>query len=254
LQRRLQSVEARIDAMNETARQQKISELDKLVEQLDGQLTDVGLELESCTLSAPYAGQIAKRYINQGAVVSAGMPIVRLVDTDSLQVWLGIPDAVATEIEVGNTYNMMINDRSYAGEATSKLPEIDRTTRSRTVIFQLPAGLSDEVLPGDLARVEIPRTIEGRGVWLPLTALMREAQGLWSVYVVKPRNSQGEARFVSRRYVEITHLEDARALVRGTLDDGELVITNGTHRVVPGQQVQYKVVELEPVRSGSQMP
>ncbi len=42
---------------------------------------------------------------------------------------------------------------------------------------------------------------------------------------------------VARRILEIVQLEDDQALVQGSLDVGELVIVNGTHRIVPGQQV-----------------
>ena len=69
--------------------------------------------------------------------------------------------------------------------------------------------------------------------------MTREVRGLWSVFVVvgSPNDQK-----VSRRIVELLHVERDRVFVRGTLDVGDLVIANGTHRVVVGQKVRSKDV------------
>lgn len=51
------------------------------------------------------------------------------------------------------------------------------------------------------------------------------------------RTAEGD-QIVSRRDVEVLYLEGELARVRGTLDAGDLVIADGTHRVVPGQRVE----------------
>ena len=92
------------------------------------------------------------------------------------------------------------------------------------------------MLPGAVARIELGREVESPGFWLPITSLTRGSRGLWSVYAVA-RMGDGK-QIVSRRSVEVIHTEGERARVRGTLDDGDLVISDGTHRVVPGQRVE----------------
>ena len=235
LQQQVRAVQSRVQALNETSRQQKIEGLRERIGELDGQLADLAFELAGCRLTAPFAGVVHKFYVDEGSVVSAGMPIVRLIAADSPEVWLGIPAALAATLEVGRTHEITVNNKQYRGVLIAKLPEIDRTTRALTTIFRLDVTLSDEVLPGQVARVELTRSIDGAGFWLPLTAMMREARGLWSIYVVE---RQGVQQIVSRRYVEVVHLQDTRALVRGTLESGDQVIVEGTHRVVPGQQVR----------------
>ena len=44
-----------------------------------------------------------------------------------------------------------------------------------------------------------------------------------------------------RREVEVLQTETDRAFVRGAIADGDLIVTDGIHRVVPGQIVRLAV-------------
>ena len=61
------------------------------------------------------------------------------------------------------------------------------------------------------------------GYWLPVSALVAGERGLWSLYVVKP--TENNAYQVVRRGVEIIHSDAERALVRGSIESGDRVIT-----------------------------
>jgi multidrug efflux pump subunit AcrA (membrane-fusion protein) len=102
-----------------------------------------------------------------------------------------------------------------------------------------------------VARLQSKQTIPANGFWLPTTALVRGEKGLWSCYVLGAADqtnadSEPKSYAVERRDVEVLHTEgDAsstgealRVLVRGTLQPGDTVIIDGTHRIVPGQLVQ----------------
>ncbi|MEM7594482.1 MAG: efflux RND transporter periplasmic adaptor subunit, partial [Cyanobacteria bacterium P01_A01_bin.83] len=41
-----------------------------------------------------------------------------------------------------------------------------------------------------------------------------------------------------RRYVELLETQGDRVLVRGTLQEGDEIIVDGTHRLIPGQLVK----------------
>ena len=49
--------------------------------------------------------------------------------------------------------------------------------------------------------------------------------------------SEDGTKQVQQQAVEIVHQKGDRALVRGTLEPGDEIVTNGTHRLVPGQLV-----------------
>ncbi len=123
-----------------------------------------------------------------------------------------------------------------------RFPEVDPTTRTRTVVLRLDDSAAGYIVHGQVVRLELDETVEANGYWLPSTALTKGARGLWTTFVVvqaDPNDSTQPDLFrVERRDIEVLHTESNRVLVRGTLNPGDRVVASGTHRVVPGQLVR----------------
>ena len=232
---RLSEVERQLTLVNESSRRQQIDAQSKRIAELEAQLADVELQLDDAQLVAPFAGMVALRHVNEGTVVAAGMPVVRLVEDTALSVWVGLPLNIAADVGLGQQIQVRIGKQVVAGSVRAKLPQIERSSRTRTVLLDLPADVHGSVLPGEVARAEIRTAGALEGIWLPLSALTRDVRGLWSVLVVE---SAAGNSIVARRVIELLHVEGERALVRGALDDGDRVIADGTFRVVPGQRVR----------------
>lgn len=232
---RLGVIERQVGSMNETSRARQIDELEKLEADLQGQLKDTQLQLDAGTLTAPFDGVIALRHLDEGAVAGQGMPVLRLVEKTTPEAWVGIPVNVAARIEPGQNAWLEVGQRTWTGVLSAKLPQLDRTNRTRTVILEFTEPQAVEtVIPGEVVNVNIWVENRQTGIWVPISALNRESEGLWSVLVVEgPSDKQS----VSWRYVELARLETDHALVTGTLDAGDEVIVNGIHRIVPGQTV-----------------
>ena len=98
----------------------------------------------------------------------------------------------------------------------------------------------DGIRRGDLATLEIERSKPEPGFWLSMTALTESSRGLWACYVAEPVALQdrlgSETHRLRRRELEVAHQEVDRVFVRGTLSDGELVVSDGLHRLVPDQR------------------
>ncbi len=234
-QQRLSDTQNRLDAVEATSRDPQVAEQRRVIGDLSEQIAQLDIEIEAKNLRAPYDGVIANRYVSDGMLVSPSVPIMRLVERDALEVWVGMPADSIDELPVGNTNTIFIGDRGFDATVSAKFPELDQTARTQTVVFSLSESASAEVMPGEIARLELSRQVDEPGFWLPITSLTREARGLWSVYELV-WNEDGD-QIVSRRYVEVIHVQGEQARVRGTLDDGALIIAEGTHRVVPGQKV-----------------
>lgn len=109
--------------------------------------------------------------------------------------------------------------------------------------------------PGNLAELRLSKQVEAEGFWLPLSALSEGERGLWRALVAEPDTanprdqhdpqhaepsagaSDARWRLVSRP-VQVLHVDSERVFVRGALQPGDLIVTAGLHRVVPGQWVQ----------------
>jgi RND family efflux transporter MFP subunit len=204
---------------------------------LDAALADLAVDIDDAHLTAPFDGRIAKRHIDEGTYVSPNTPAIRCVEFANLEARIGLPVDMARTLKPGVRRDVLIGDKNYAATIKSVSPELDSTTRTRTVVLSLDADASATVVPGEVARVSISETVSTAGYWLPMAALSRGSRGLWSVLVVA-QDGESTSEIAQRRDVEILHTQGERVLVRGTLAPGDRVITGGTHRIVAGQAVR----------------
>ena len=234
--------EQRLRAIEAAAGQGGLVAASAAVAELDARLAEVDLELEECVVTAPFGGRIAGCYVSEGETVAAGSPVARLLESGRPEAWIAVPANLATEMRVGSTHVIYASGSQVDAIVSARIPEVQMATRTRMLIFALSPAESPEllaslmdILPGTLAHVEVRRTVNTPGFWLPLESLTRASQGLWSVLVVEA-GTDGTQRVV-RRYVQVVHVKGKQARIEGSLDAGDQVVVNGTHRVVPGQRV-----------------
>lgn len=231
---KLDAAQRRLDELEAGTRAEKIDAQRAAVDQLDAALANTAVDIEESTLVAPYAGMISKRYLDEGAIVSPGAPLVRLVEDERLEAWIGFPAAIASQLEVDSAVDVVVDHQTYKATVSAVLPELDPATRTRTAIFALAA--TSGVFPAQIVRTEIEDTVEAEGFWVPTPALARGSRGLWSVLVVE-QDSATDQSIAAKRDVEALHTDGERVLVRGMLEAGDRVIVGGTHRIVAGQRV-----------------
>ncbi len=80
----------------------------------------------------------------------------------------------------------------------------------------------------------LPRDVRETGGWVPLSSLLEGDRGIWTVLALRERNDETVAL---REAVEVLHVANDQAYVRGTLKDGDRLIGDGVHRVAPGTRV-----------------
>ena len=184
--------------------------------------------LEESRIIAPFAGVIQSRYLDPGAQVSPGQPVLRLIETGGMEARIGIPEAIGPTLNRSQTYTVLWQQEAVSASLIAVLPEIDPTTRTLTAVFELSPS---RVPVGAVVTLKLPYDLDVAGYWVPLAALGEADRGLWSVYVAGPDDT------AERRLVEVLHTEASEALVRGTLEAGDRLITSAANRVVPGQKV-----------------
>ncbi|MEL7009427.1 MAG: HlyD family efflux transporter periplasmic adaptor subunit, partial [Cyanobacteria bacterium J06588_4] len=181
-------------------------------------------------------GIVAARNADEGTVVEAGSSILKLVEDAQPKVEIGVPISVVNQIEPGSKQRLTIAEQEYEATVSSILPEVNAATRTRTVVLRLPIAASNEVSPRQIARLNVITESQNiDGYWLPITALVKGDRGLWSGYALVDMED-GVGR-VERRHLELLETQSNRVLVRGTIQPGDEIITDGVHRLVPGQIV-----------------
>ncbi len=186
------------------------------------------IALDDATLYAPFSGTIQARHVDEGTQVLPGQSALRIVESGQVEVHIGIPSRAAAMLQDDQTYQLDWQDETFTAQLTSVLPEIDPTTRTQTAVLTTQA----HHLPlGSVVELHLHNFIASPGFWVPMSALVESERGLWGAYVVNQNN------VAERRLVEVVHTEADRVFVRGTLTQGERLVSSGVHRIVPGQVV-----------------
>src|SRR5450755_3469563 len=147
--------------------------------------------LRDATLTAPFDGIVVNKFVEPGAVVAPGSPVVAVQNARDLEVDVAVPDDALAGLSAGTPIAVSVDavgGAPIAGHVRAIVPSQNAALRSATLKIAVPsrAGLQ----PGMFARVAVPGAV--RSGWVaPLAALVTRA-GQSGVFVVR----DGTASFV----------------------------------------------------------
>jgi RND family efflux transporter MFP subunit len=111
------------------------------------------------TVRAPFAGVVAKRYVDPGATVQPGDPIVRLVRGGDFWVRFAIPEQKSAAVRRGQAVTVRAEtvDAALSGVVEKVAPEVDDASRMIFAEARLtvPEALRDLALAGRVVRVYV---------------------------------------------------------------------------------------------------
>lgn len=195
-------------------------------------LAAIALEIEKSTIYAPFAGTIASRTVDEGTVVTAGMPLLRLQETGRPQVRIGVPPDRALMLSAGQPVDLTYQRDGIKGHVVAVAPDLQTETRTVSVLIDLDPAAT--VTAGQIARLILNRRVDTHGAWVPLGALQEGERGLWSVQTASPEDSGYMTKLEA---VEILHIDGEQAFVRGSFPPNAILIESGPHRLAVGQPV-----------------
>lgn len=233
-QARLDAAQKKLDELVAGNREEVIRAQRSRVQSLTAQRDRIDHDIKRSKLRAPYDGSVSRRLVDEGEYAAPGSPALRITESTHLEAIVGVPPATLPFIRVKETLKCQIDGRETKATVARILPEAEKQTRTVPIVLKLDAS---EFKPGQVLKVRIPESRELSGVWVPTSALLPATKGLWSLFVAA---KEGPRHIAERRLVEVLMTEGDRTLVRGTLKSGELLITEGVHRVAKGQSVQVK--------------
>lgn len=202
-------------------------------------LSAIESRLADRLVRAPFAGVLGLRTISLGALVEPGDLITTLDDDRVMKLDFAVPSTYLGTLQPGlaivataRTYG----DRKFRGEVKSIDSRVDAVTRSIVVRAVLPNP--DRALkPGMLMQVELLKNPR-QALVIPEEALVPQGD---TQYVFVVDEAQGSK--VVRREVQIGARRPGEVEVLKGLSAGEKVITHGTLKLRPGQQVTIGAVD-----------
>ena len=199
-------------------------------------------ELAETSILAPFAGQLGRWLVDEGAYVRTGEILNRLTDDRTLEVRFAIPERKAAALAVGQTLRLRVSSypgRIFEGELSFIEPEIDTQTRSAQAIGTF--GNQERLLrPGQFARVELVLSTRQNGLVVPVAAV-RRANDRHYVFVL-----EGDQAIA--REVEVGIRIDEWSEIRSGLQAGEEVIETGHNSLDLDAPTTVRVVTLEDTR------
>lgn len=118
--------------------------------------------LVEATLRAPFSGTVAQRYLDQGAPVRKGAPVLRLIQSDGLWVRFAVPEGELSGIDVGKGIRLRSEHGDASGTIEKVAPEIDAAARVVFVDAALDTSQSSKTRSGEVVRVWLANETHAR--------------------------------------------------------------------------------------------
>ncbi len=187
------------------------------------------VKLEQTKIRAPFDGFIQDRFFDAGTVISPGVAILEIIDSTSVEAHVSVPTDVIEGLVIENEYNFIINNKSYPARFKRFTQMSNQGSDNRLCIFEFSTFIN----PGSISFLQLMRTKEKTGAWVPLKSLSQGTQGLWNLYTVS--KDQRDRYQVAKEIVELIHVEGNNAFITGTINNGDMVVSGGAEQVIDSE-------------------
>src|SRR5262249_17652398 len=198
-------------------------------------------------VTAPFAGIVTPRNVNVGDLTTANntsFAMFHVQQTDPLRVYFRVPQEEATNIAVGQTFNVQVGAESaktYPGKVISASDAV--SPDSRTMLVELQVDNSkNEILPGSYATIIVPTTVLGKMLVLPDNTLIFRGKSL-QVAVVDADS------VVQLRDVKVGRDFGIQSEVLSGVTESDKVVVNPSDSLTTGTTV--RIAATTPIASPS---
>lgn len=205
------------------------------LKEMEALLAQEQIRLQNTLIVAPFQGEIIRKYIDAGALVSPSTPIVNLVHTMTLKIVANVLEKDIPLLKPAMKAKIRTEaypDRVFEGKVARINTGLDLTTRTLQAEIEIPNS-SRLLKPGMFARIEVVLLEKPQVLAIPSNAVI-VGQGEQFVYVV-------EGNKAVRKPV-VTGIEQDRFVeVREGLKEGDQVIVRGQEAI--RENTTIKVIE-----------
>jgi RND family efflux transporter MFP subunit len=145
------------------------------------------------TVRAPFAGVIAKKFVEAGDFATPGAPLLQLDGRAAFEIEVGLPESLAASVVIGAALDVALSEAParFQANVAEVSSAADSAARTTTVKLTVPSGTT--VHPGQFVRVFVP-SAPVTALLVPTSALARFGQ-MERVFVVN-ENQRATLRLV----------------------------------------------------------
>jgi membrane fusion protein (multidrug efflux system) len=207
-------------------------------------------QLSRMKVLAPFDGTVGIRTVDVGEYVRDGADIVNLEDLSVLNMDFRLPERYLTRIRTGQTVEVTLDavpGQRFTAQVEALDVQVDADGRALLVRARM-ADRSGLLKPGMFARGRVVLSVRENAVLVPEEALVPQGGRQLLFKVVDGPNGQ---KVSQRLEAQIGVRQLGRVEILAGLVPGDLVVTAGHTRLLRGEAVPVRVVDLEsPAASG----
>ncbi|MES3000237.1 MAG: efflux RND transporter periplasmic adaptor subunit [Pseudomonadota bacterium] len=191
---------------------------------------------------APFSGVITKRNVDIGDLIDSNKPLFLLSQTDTLRVYVNVPQAYAQLVKTGQAAVVTqaeLRGRKFKGQVARTAASIDAGSRTMQVEVQLPNS-DGALLPGAFVNVELAAAPSG-ALTVPSNALLFRSQGTLVAKVDAGGAVAMQPVRIGRNYGESVEILDG-------LSGNESLVLNPSDSLANGDKVQV-IADAKPAAS-----
>jgi RND family efflux transporter MFP subunit len=231
-----------LDARSDlAAAEARLSASEALLAVIDAQLAKLEQRIVDMTIRAPFDGTVVQTLTELGSWAAEGSPVVELLSTNQLEVWLEVPqDLFAAVTASGSTIEIRVGsgDAGFAMKDYRVIPDIDLRGRA----FRVVGKASTEIpLAAGMSVIAMVPTGEQREMLTVHRDAILRNQVSSFVYGVIP-GGEGKPAVAAPIDVELLFQTETRAVVRSAQ------LRAGTEVVVEGNERLYPMAPVAPIR------
>ena len=185
---------------------------------------------ERTIIKVPFTGVVTEQFIQAGEWADPGTPIIRLVDTASLEAQAWIPVTALPYIATGTRLGLTVAGKPATGTVRTVVPVGDDQSRLYELRLLLDGGVWSA---GQSVRVAIPVAEARSAIVIPRDALVLRRDGITVFRILEDNTAE-------RITVETGIAEGDFIEVTGGIKPGDMVVTRGAERLRAGQEVTPK--------------
>jgi multidrug efflux system membrane fusion protein len=198
--------------------------------------------LQDSYLKAPFAGLIAKKYVDNHEYVKAKQRIVSLQDVSHIEIVVNVPEDIVAWTRSGKNVTMSakfeaVPNQKFNVTVKEYGTQANKQTQTFPVTLTMPSPENVRILPGMTATVTVQglrssSATEGHYV-IPVSAVLADDAGKSFVWTVDRKGMTA-----SKKEVKVGDLTGESIRVLEGLKPGDMIITAGVDYVRHGMKVR----------------
>ena len=224
----------------ETART-SVAALNATVDADRAAVENAKIQLQYATITAPISGRTGALMVHQGNLVRANdqTPLVVINEVAPISVAFTIPEARLTDLRrymSRGSLTVMATPQGSDTSASGRITFIDNAVDPNTGTIRIKGTFSNtdgRLWPGQFVNVVVTLSTEPTAIVVPSAAVQAGQEGAY-VFAVKPDQS------VEMRPVTVARTRAAESVIASGLRPGDVVVTDGHLRLVPGARISVK--------------